>query len=216
MTLRVRIALNHTYSVFYHRQDWSVLLGTQFVRWFPASWSLSERKERECFQAAIHNIPDSMTTASLVANGNASPILTSVNVRAFKLIQLPNKSRKLVGYFATWNDVQQARLSTPTWADENLEWVRHFSPSYNRKQQTGTAKVSTSGKKGSGSKGSGANSIPVSSRRTIANRNQQKSSPGNCGSGQKKTYAAAASTTKDKANTDLKKTLLKLLASMVD
>jgi hypothetical protein len=35
------------------------------VRWYPATWSLHERKKRERFQAALYDIPDSMMAATL-------------------------------------------------------------------------------------------------------------------------------------------------------
>src|SRR5277367_4869924 len=99
------------------------MFGKEMVRWFPASWSLLERKERERFQAVLYNIPDSLTMAALDLDPT---LITSVGAMAFKIIQLADKSRKLVGYFATWNAVQQARACTPSWGDVNLEWKRHF------------------------------------------------------------------------------------------
>jgi hypothetical protein len=215
MTLRVRISLNQNYAVFYHRHDWSVMLGGTLVRWFPASWSLSERKKRERFQAVIHNIPDSMTMASLMTNGSVSSLLSSVGARAFKIIQLADKSRKLVGYFDTWNAVQQARACTPSWCDVKLEWKRHFSPSYNRKPQSTSTKVSTGRTPNAPrSRASGANAIPVSHSRSNTSKNKKTPIEESRVPGPKKSYAAAASHTSSKANTDLKKILLKLLATL--
>ena len=50
--------------------------------------------------------------ASLITNGTANPFLTDVGVRSFKIIQLPDKSRKLVGFFETWSAVQQVKYGT--------------------------------------------------------------------------------------------------------
>ena len=112
MTLRVKITLNENFASAYHRGDWAVPFGDFMVRWFPSSWSLQERKERERFQAAIYNIPDSMTAASLITNGTANSFLTNAGVRSFKIIQLPDKSRKLVGFFEIWSAVQQVKYRT--------------------------------------------------------------------------------------------------------
>ena len=105
MTLRVKISLNCNYVNAYHRGDWAVPFGFLMVRWFPASWSLQERKERERFQAAVFNIPESMTAVSLAPNGTATSFLTDVGVHAYKIVQLADKSHKLVGFFETWSSV---------------------------------------------------------------------------------------------------------------
>jgi len=52
-TVRVKISLNDAYTNFYRAGDWTTLLGSINVRWFSARWSLSERKERERYQAAL-------------------------------------------------------------------------------------------------------------------------------------------------------------------
>ncbi|PKY49323.1 hypothetical protein RhiirA4_465267 [Rhizophagus irregularis] len=40
-------------------------LGGIPVRWFPASWTLQERKQCKKFQAVIHDIPEDMMMATL-------------------------------------------------------------------------------------------------------------------------------------------------------
>ncbi|GET65118.1 hypothetical protein GLOIN_2v1777164 [Rhizophagus irregularis DAOM 181602=DAOM 197198] len=63
-------------------------LGGIPVKWFPASWTLRERKQREKFQAVIHDIPEDMMMAT------------------FK------RRRKLVAYFENWETTLRA-LDTP-------------------------------------------------------------------------------------------------------
>jgi hypothetical protein len=57
------------------------------VRWYPATWSLHERKERERFQAALYDIPVSMTAATLFYQNQTHPTLIAINgFKAFKVI----------------------------------------------------------------------------------------------------------------------------------
>ncbi|GBC43676.2 hypothetical protein GLOIN_2v1871772 [Rhizophagus irregularis DAOM 181602=DAOM 197198] len=63
-TLRVKIALS-SFSLPQFNKYWTTDLGGIPVRWFPASWTLRERKQREKLQAIIHDIPEDMTMATL-------------------------------------------------------------------------------------------------------------------------------------------------------
>ncbi|GET65115.1 hypothetical protein GLOIN_2v1842417 [Rhizophagus irregularis DAOM 181602=DAOM 197198] len=56
-TLRVKIGLN-SFTLPQFNKFWMTDLGGIPVRWFPASWTLRERKQREKFQAVIHDIPE--------------------------------------------------------------------------------------------------------------------------------------------------------------
>ncbi|PKC56876.1 hypothetical protein RhiirA1_446392 [Rhizophagus irregularis] len=71
------------------------------VRWFPASWTLRERKQREKFQAVIHDIPEEMTMATLWSDRKPQLFLQICSASAFKIIQTSKGKRKLVGYFWT-------------------------------------------------------------------------------------------------------------------
>ncbi|EXX67020.1 hypothetical protein GLOIN_2v1773466 [Rhizophagus irregularis DAOM 181602=DAOM 197198] len=87
-------------------------LGGIPVRWFPASWTLRERKQREKFQAVIHDIPVDMTMATLWADRKPQLFLTMCGACAFKIIQTSKGKRKLVGYFENWEATLKA-LGTP-------------------------------------------------------------------------------------------------------
>ncbi|GBB84359.1 hypothetical protein RclHR1_10980011 [Rhizophagus clarus] len=69
LSARVRLIPDHECLKCYNKEDWTVNLGGISVRWFPASWNLSERKQREKFQAVMYNLPEDMTDASLFPNG---------------------------------------------------------------------------------------------------------------------------------------------------
>ncbi|PKY36095.1 hypothetical protein RhiirB3_457993 [Rhizophagus irregularis] len=64
-TLQVKIVLNSFTTLPQFNKFWMIDLGGIPVRWFPASWTLQERKQREKFQAVIHDIPEEMMMATL-------------------------------------------------------------------------------------------------------------------------------------------------------
>ena len=107
-----------------------VPLDNIIARWFPATWNLSERKERERFQAVLHDIPDNLSPASLYDQVTKSPrpLLQEAGLKAYKFITTIDKKRKLVGFFDTWAALQ-LRLNTPTsWNGDMLDWSRHSPP----------------------------------------------------------------------------------------
>ncbi|EXX64774.1 hypothetical protein RirG_139570 [Rhizophagus irregularis DAOM 197198w] len=63
-TLRVKIVLN-SFTLSQFNKFWTTDLEGIPVRWFSASWTLRKRKQREKFQAVIHDIPEEMTMATL-------------------------------------------------------------------------------------------------------------------------------------------------------
>ncbi|PKY59558.1 hypothetical protein RhiirA4_482388 [Rhizophagus irregularis] len=97
---------------------------------FPASWTLRERKQREKFQAVIHDIPEEMTMATLWNDCKPTTFLMTSGVSVFKIIQTSKGKRKLVGYFENWEATLKA-LETPQVCLENLselKWCRHSLP----------------------------------------------------------------------------------------
>ncbi|GBB92024.1 hypothetical protein RclHR1_19520003 [Rhizophagus clarus] len=77
---------------------------------FLAAWSLSERKQREKFQAAITNIPEDMTIKSLFPEGTSGPFINKSNLQSFKIIREQDGTRILISYFTTW-DALSCRLA---------------------------------------------------------------------------------------------------------
>ncbi|CAB4410475.1 unnamed protein product [Rhizophagus irregularis] len=106
-TLRVKIALS------------SFALPQFNNYWFPASWTLRERKQREKFQAVIHDIPEDMTMATLWTD------------------HYPNKQRK-----ENWETTLKA-LDTPQFFipdGKELKWCRHSIPNLKKAQLKPKAK----------------------------------------------------------------------------
>src|SRR5436309_11442401 len=86
-TVRLKIELSSFALAVFQRGDWTTSLGGLPVRWFPASWTLRERKERDRFQAAIIDVPNSMSLTTLWENNKPHEFLKISGCKSFKLIQ---------------------------------------------------------------------------------------------------------------------------------
>ncbi|PKK58268.1 hypothetical protein RhiirC2_823458, partial [Rhizophagus irregularis] len=132
---------------------WTTDLGGIPVRWFPASWTLRERKQREKFQAVIHDIPENMTMATLWMDRKPNEFLIRSGASAFKIIQTSKGKRKLVGYFKNWETTLKVLDSLPVTLPlgKELKWCRHSIPNLKKayKPKTkNTQDTKTSGKTG--------------------------------------------------------------------
>jgi hypothetical protein len=120
-------------------ESWVALLGKFFVRWFPAQWTLKERKRHEIFQASLYDIPDTMTYETLIVDANAHPFLRDVKAKSYKLVKIPDGSTKLIAYFKSWADLQRAKKMAVNWIGQELHWSHHAAPnSYTNKSKAKT------------------------------------------------------------------------------
>ncbi|GBB86939.1 hypothetical protein RclHR1_01340006 [Rhizophagus clarus] len=130
LSARVRLIPDYECLKCYNGGDWTVNLEGIPVRWFPASWNLSERKQRE--------------------NG----------IKAFKIVKEVDGSRKLIGYFDTWDRVS-TRINNPQlWNDVRISWCRYSTPNFKnlrKSAQIGNAEKSFETPKGSNFSFSGFN-----------------------------------------------------------
>ncbi|GBB92881.1 hypothetical protein RclHR1_20710005 [Rhizophagus clarus] len=160
LSARVRLIPDHECLKCYNGGDWTVNLGGIPVRWFPASWNLSERKQREKFQAVVYNLPDDMTDTSLFPNGRPHQFLLDSGIKSFKLVKEVDGSRKLIGYFDTWDHVS-TRINNPQfWNDVKISWCRYSTPNFKnlrRPARFGNAEKSSKTPKGSNFSFSGFN-----------------------------------------------------------
>ncbi|RGB36967.1 hypothetical protein C1646_757457 [Rhizophagus diaphanus] len=85
-TLRVKIALS-SFSLPQFNNNWTTDLGDIPVQWFPASWTLRERKQREKFQAVAYNIPEDVTTHTLWRDQKPTTYLCELGAKSFKIVQ---------------------------------------------------------------------------------------------------------------------------------
>ncbi|GBB92757.1 hypothetical protein RclHR1_02050030 [Rhizophagus clarus] len=112
LSVRVRLIPDHECLKYYNGGNWTVNLGEIPVQWFPASWSLSERKQCEKFQAVIYNILENITDASLFLNGRPHQFLLDSSIKSFKIIKKVDGSRKMIDYFDTWDHIS-TRINNP-------------------------------------------------------------------------------------------------------
>jgi hypothetical protein len=103
--------------------------GVKVIRWFPAHWTLQQRKERERFQAVVTDILDSLTTSVLFPdNPDLSPILYT-GCKSVKIVK-DGSTRKLIAYFENWATLDKAIGKAFNWHEANFNgvWKRYFSP----------------------------------------------------------------------------------------
>ncbi|GBC48951.2 hypothetical protein GLOIN_2v1871772 [Rhizophagus irregularis DAOM 181602=DAOM 197198] len=185
-TLRVKIALS-SFALPQFNKYWTTDLGGIPVRWFPASWTLRERKQREKFQAVIHDIPEDMTMATLWMDRKPCEFLMKCGASSFKIIQTSKGRRKLVAYFENWKTTLRA-LDTPQFFvpdGKELKWCRHSIPTLKKAQNkpkaknTPNPKISGKSDKNLESNQPKKKDKPSSSKKVPKNNNQEEKHPKN-------------------------------------
>ncbi|RGB30388.1 hypothetical protein C1646_765411, partial [Rhizophagus diaphanus] len=126
--------------------NWTTNLGGIPIRWFPASWTLCERKQREKFQAVAYNIPEDITTHTLWRDQKPTTYLCELRVKSFKIVQTGKGKRKLVGYFKTWKAVRKVLDYHQVLSSEGIRllWCQHSTPNL---KKVPTTKDRSGGKK---------------------------------------------------------------------
>ena len=121
-TLWVKIELHEAPLQAFLWNNWLVSLGGIPVRWFSGNFSLKERKMREKFVSVINNIPDTMMTEALYQHNAIHNFLTMTGIKAFKIVKNPDGTRKLLGFYETF-DAQREGLDTQqAWGKNLLKW----------------------------------------------------------------------------------------------
>ncbi|GBB86119.1 hypothetical protein RclHR1_12580007 [Rhizophagus clarus] len=130
LSARVRLIPDHECLKCYNGGDWNINLEGIPVRWFSASWNFSEKKQREKFQAVVYNLPDDMTDAFLFLNSHPHQFLLDSGIKSFKIVKEVDGSRKLIGYFDTWDHVS-IRINNPQlWNDVRISWCCYSTPNF--------------------------------------------------------------------------------------
>src|SRR5687768_505791 len=106
-----------SFSLPQFNNNWTTDLGGIPICWFPASWSLRERKQREKFQAVSYDLLDYITTSEL-------------GVKSFKIVQTGKGKRKLVGFFEKWESVHKVLDTHQVLSSEGIKlpWYQHSTP----------------------------------------------------------------------------------------
>ncbi|GBB87064.1 hypothetical protein RclHR1_13520006 [Rhizophagus clarus] len=74
-TVRCKFEMNELFMEYDTNKSWMAPLNALPVRWFLASWSLKERKERERYQVVIEHPPEDMNTTTLALKENISSLI---------------------------------------------------------------------------------------------------------------------------------------------
>ncbi|CAB4439610.1 unnamed protein product [Rhizophagus irregularis] len=215
-TLRVKIALS-SFALSQFNKYWTTDLGGIPVRWFLASWTLRERKQREKFQAIIHDILDVMTMATLWSDRKPTQFLMTCGASSFKIIQTSKGRRKLVAYFENWETTLKALDTPQVFVPDSaeLKWCQHSLPNLKKTRKLKTK--NTPDKKKSDNSGK----VPVSnqskkkdntkpSKKISKNNNQEKNNPKT----QKKAKNSSKKKGGNKDNTEVLAKILTLLQKL--
>lgn len=87
---------------------WQTDLAGIPVRWFPDSWSLAERKERDKFQLAVKNVPDDFTLNDIWKEGHLTQFFTDLKIKSFKFVKMPDGSTKWLTCYEIYVDKRNA------------------------------------------------------------------------------------------------------------
>ncbi|GBC08183.1 hypothetical protein RclHR1_07950010 [Rhizophagus clarus] len=101
-----------------------------------------------------------MTDASLFPNGRPHQFLLDSGIKSFKIVKEVDGSRKLIGYFNTWDYVSTRINNSQLWNDVRISWCRYSTPNFKnlrRPARIGNAEKSSGTPKGSNSSFSGFN-----------------------------------------------------------
>ncbi|RGB27789.1 hypothetical protein C1646_768651 [Rhizophagus diaphanus] len=151
-TLRVKIALS-SFFLLQFNNNWATDLGGIPVRWFPASWTFRERKQREKFQAVVYNILEDVTMHTLLRDQKPTTYLCELGAKSFKIVQTGKGKRKLVGYFETWEAIRKVLDYHQVLSLEGirLSWCQHSTPNLKKvpttKDRSGGKKTNSSNAK---------------------------------------------------------------------
>lgn len=132
-TVRVKIALSSFAAPRFDRGEWMVILGDIPVRWYPATWTLRERKKRDAFQLEITDLPGSVTTDALI-NSPLNRLLTQGKVKQWKII-ITGKMRNLILYYESWADLSLHKGTEFDWNGVKLKVSAHIPPSFRNKKK---------------------------------------------------------------------------------
>ena len=114
---------------------------------------------------------------TLLTNQTPSQFLQDAGFKSFKIIQTIDGKRKLVGYYESWDKLQQRIYTPQPWKDGVLDWVCHSAPT---KDVTASKKKHRSQKnkdcRSSGNPATGTNTIPLTKGRR-PRKNDNKETP---------------------------------------
>ncbi|PKC04366.1 hypothetical protein RhiirA5_379433 [Rhizophagus irregularis] len=108
-TMTISIDFNKWALTNWNNEVWTAPFGEMPVQWFPAFWTLKQRKECKRFQVVVMDIPKSVTNNIVYNAENPTQSMLSQldGALAFRIIQ-DRGHRKLIVYFDTWASLDKA------------------------------------------------------------------------------------------------------------
>ncbi|GBB86004.1 hypothetical protein RclHR1_12440007 [Rhizophagus clarus] len=226
-TLCVKLEISQFFKNY--EKHWMAPLMGFPVRWFPASWSLQERKKKERYQAAVLNPPESMNLATLVHKENEA-YLISHNINMFKEVKLPDDKRKIIRYLSNWDDLHRLINNPNVWNGETVDWTRHTPLSHKLRKATKSAYSKSNGRTKSTNAfpsksnsanprsvkkvATGTNNIPIRNGRGNASQQQYSSSTKQGKDSPKTEYDDKKHKSKSKRSFTLKKMIMAEITRM--
>jgi len=129
-TIRIKIELSTFKLAEWNRSNpsvWQTDLGGIAVRWFPASWTLEERKAREIHQASVV-LADEQRLEDFWDGTKFNPFLTEYGIKSLKIVKLSDGTRKMLAFFET-NEAKRLAIETPsTFNNKPFVFVTHSTP----------------------------------------------------------------------------------------
>ncbi|GBB89622.1 hypothetical protein RclHR1_16360002 [Rhizophagus clarus] len=173
-TVRCIFEMNELFMKYDTNKSWMALLNALPVQWFPAFWSLKERKERERYQVVIEHPPEDMNTTTLALKENIN-FLIQRDICMFKEVKFPDGSRKIIGYLSTWDNMKDCIDKPMVWNGAQLKWSHHLGPSNNKSAYNTKNKIKPSKRSNtnnsqnlshkSNTVGTGSNRISIGNRK---------------------------------------------------
>ncbi|GBB93131.1 hypothetical protein RclHR1_21140002 [Rhizophagus clarus] len=78
----------------------------------------------------MYNLPEDMTDASLFPNERPHQFLLDSGIKSFKIVKEVDRSRKLIGYFNTWDHVSTLINNPQLWNNVRISWYCYSTPNF--------------------------------------------------------------------------------------
>lgn len=80
---------------------------------------------REKFQLALKDLPVTLTQAEIWKDRKLVPSFSEMDIKDHKIIHMPDKTHKLIGFFEHYYEMREAHNLPITWQGSNLKFIDH-------------------------------------------------------------------------------------------
>jgi len=126
-SVRVKIEMNAPTLTSFDKGTWMHELDNLPIRWFPGTWTLKQRKNREKFKLVINSLPETIA-ATESRTDTRYGLLHRFEVRSHKIIKTTKGDLQLIGYFEKYEDVQRALNAKFQLEDKDYRWSKFLPP----------------------------------------------------------------------------------------